>query len=202
MACEANEMAAFDISKLLTEVDKFCDGDQMEKLRLLAMAVVPYGMIEDTSTVLDIYRKIETRYHEGATPIFTRMMEKASFRRKYISQLSQQQACETEEIPLLYFTEILVEISDELGNAEYLRRLKNRIPEDNLGTSRDRITTAVQLFQKLIFARTISLDEDIKSLEHLSEWLDDIGRQDIAKKVKDEIKKSKYCLFFYINSCI
>lgn len=156
--------SSLDIFKLLTEANNFSDSDQKEKMRLLAAAVVPYGKVSQKS-VPEIYREIETRRGEVATAIMARLMDKAGFRRKFISQLERAPACESEYIPLLYFTELLVEISDELGNGEYLRRLKNRIPDSQLGTCRENISTAVQLFQQLLFTQTINLEEEVKSLE-------------------------------------
>lgn len=189
-------VGSFDVLKLLTEVDKFSDTDQVEKLRLLAMAVVPYGKIEGPDKrVIEIFKTIEAKHDERAIPIITRLLEKASFRRKFITQLQQQPACETTFlVPDLYFTELLVDVADDLGNGEYLRRLKNRIPDSQLGMSRDRITTAVQLFQQLLFGETLSLKKEMESLTLLAEWLSDIGRQDIANKVEKEKETSKCSL--------
>ena len=182
--------SSLDIYKLLTEANNFSDSDQKEKMRLLAAAVVPYGKVSQKS-VPEIYREIETRRGEVATAIMARLMDKAGFRRKFISQLERTPTCESDHIPLLYFTELLVEISDELGNGEYLRRLKNRIPDSQLGTCRENISTAVQLFQQLLFTQTINLEEEVKSLELVEEWLRDIGRVDISRKVEKEKKLSK-----------
>lgn len=182
--------SSLDISKLLTEANNFSDSDQKEKMRLLAAAVVPYGKVSQKS-VPEIYREIETRRGEVATAIMARLMDKAGFRRKFISQLQRTPVCESAHMPLLYFTELLVEISDELGNGEYLRRLKNRIPDSQLGTCRENISTAVQLFQQLLFTQTINLEEEVKSLELVQEWLCDIGRIDISRKVEKEKKRSK-----------
>lgn len=177
---------SFDLSKLMTRVDKFSDSDQVEKLKLLAAAIVPYGVIEN-STVIEIYRKLEAECGETATPIIARLLDKGGFRQEFVEQLQAViPARETADVPLLYFTELLVAISDDLGNGDYLRKLKNRIPDSQLGTSRDRISTAVQLFQRLMFEDTIAVEKEIESLTLLAEWLDDIGRRDIAVKVKKE----------------
>ena len=182
--------SSFDLLKFLTKVDKFSDSDQLERLRLLATAIVPYGTIEN-STVIEVYKKLQATCGENAKPIITRLMDKASFRQDFIVQLKTMPACETANIPLLYFTELLIDISDDLGNGEYLRRLKNRIPDSQLGSSRDRITTAVQLFQQLLLEQTLSFNKEIESLTLLTEWLGDIGRRDIANKVEKEKETSK-----------
>ena len=181
----------FDIRKLLTKVDNFSDSDQLEKLRLLATAILPYGKIEKDSTAIEIYTELKNERGEKAIPIITRLLDRAGVRQDLIVQLKKIPACETADVPLLYFTELLVDISDDLGNGDYLRKLKNRIPDSQLGTSRDRIGTAVQLFQQLIFEQTISFDKEIDSLNLLVEWLGDIGRRDIAAKVKKEKEMSK-----------
>ena len=191
-------MASFDVLKILNEADRFSDEDQMEKLRLLATTVFEhgrgYGMVADTKSVIEIYTQIRSEHGESATPIMARLMDKAGFKTEYVSRLNEIPASETKDLPLLYFAELLIDISDELGNGQSLDRLKNRIPERLLGISMERITTAVQLFQQLIFQRTISLDKEIESLQLLSGWLESIHRQDIAKmvkKVEEEKRKSK-----------
>ena len=177
---------SFDILKVLTEADKFRDVDQLEKLKLLAMAVIPYSMIDGPSVgVVHIYKKIEARYEGSAPAIITRLLAKAGFRQKHVSQLSGIPACETALLPHLYFTELLVTISDDLGHGEYFGRLKNRIPDVKLGASRDSISTSVELFKRLLFTNTIGLSKEIQSLRLLSEWLGDVGRQDISSKVRE-----------------
>ena len=182
----ATPSSSFELLKLL---NNFSDSDQVEKLRLLAAAIVPYGSIEK-STVIEIYQKLKSECREGAIPIITRLLDRAGFQQKYIEQLQAVvPACETADVPRLYFTELLVAVSDELGKGDYLRKLKNRIPDEQLGVSRDRISTAVQLFQRLLFEDTIALEKEIESLTLLAEWLGDIGRRDIAVKVDREKKE-------------
>ena len=169
---------------MLTEADKFSGSDQLEKLKLLAMAVVPYSLIDGPSVgVVEIYRRIKERHEDGAPAIITRLVDKAGFKKSIVSKLSRIHSCETPPMPLLYFTELLVEISDDLGHTDSLRRLKNRIPDSQLGASRESISTSVQLFKRLLFEKTISFDEEIKSRKLLSEWLCDVGRRDIASKI-------------------
>ena len=177
---------SLDILKVLTEADKFRDADQLEKLKLLAMAVLSYSKIDGPSVgVVDIYHAIQTRYKDSAPAIITRLLDKAGFRQKDVSQLSGIPACETAPLPHLYFTELLVEISDDLGHGEYFSRLKNRIPDTQLGTSRDSISTSVELFKRLLFTNTISVSNEVESLRLLSGWLGDVGRQDISSKVRE-----------------
>lgn len=181
---------SLETRQLLTKVDKFCDSSQLEKLRLLATAILPYGKIQK-SNVIEIYTELQERHRDSATSMIARLLDRASFGQYFIEQLQKIPACETPDIPLLYFTELLVDISDSLGNGEYFGKLKNRIPDHQLGSSRDGITTAVQLFQQLLHEQTISLDEDLKSLGLLAEWLVDIGRKDIAVKVEKEMETSR-----------
>ena len=182
---------SFDIRKLLTKVDNFSDLDQLEKLRLLATAVLPYGKVSKNSLAIEIYTELHKKYQAKAPSIITRLLDRAGVRQDLIAQLQKIPACETDQVPLLYFTELLVDISDDLGNGDYLRKLKNRIPDSQLGVSRDRISTAVQLFQQLIFEETITFKKEIESLTLLAEWLGDIGRRDIAAKVEKEKETSK-----------
>ena len=178
--------SSFDIRKLLTKVDNFSDSDQLEKLRLLATAVLSYGNIGKDSTATEIYTQLRGKYSDNATPIITRLLDRAGAKQDLVTQLQKIPAVESDEVPLLYFTELLVDIADELGNGEYLKKLKNRIPDSQLGVSRDRISTAVQLFQQLIFQQTITFNKEIESLSLVAEWLGDIGRRDIAVKVEKE----------------
>ena len=185
MASSMNNVHSVDtILAVLTEADKFSGSDQLEKLKLLAMAVIPYSAIDGPSVgVVEIYRRIKERHEDAAPAIITRLVDRAGFKKSLVSKLSRIHSCETPPMPLLYFTELLVEISDDLGHTDYLRRLKNRIPDSQLGASREGILTSVQLFKRLLFERTISFDEEIKSLKLLSEWLCDVGRRDIASKI-------------------
>ena len=186
-AMATGTQSSFDIRKLLTRVDNFSDSDQLEKLRLLATAVLPYGKVGKDSTAIEIYTQLEKKYtRDHAIPIITRLLDRAGAKRDFVTQLQEIPAVESDEVPLLYFTELLVDIADELGNEEYLSKLKNRIPDSQLGVSRDRISTAVQLFQQLIFEQTITFSKEIESLNLLAEWLGDIGRRDIAIRVEKE----------------
>jgi hypothetical protein len=178
--------SSLDIRKLLTRVDNFSGSNQLEKLRLLATAVLPYGMVGKDSTAIAIYTQLREKYSNHATPIITRLLDRAGARQDIVTQLQKIPAIESDEVPLLYFTELLVDIADELGNGEYLNKLKNRIPDELLGVHRDRISTAVQLFQQLIFEQTITFSNEVESLNQLAEWLGDIGRRDIAVKVEKE----------------
>lgn len=178
--------SSLDIRKLLTRVDKFSGSNQLEKLRLLATAVLPYGKVGKDSTAIEIYTQLEGNYKDQATPIITRLLDRAGARQDLVTQLQKIPAIESDEVPLLYFTELLVDIADELGNGEYLKKLKNRIPDELLGVHRDRISTAVQLFQQLIFEQTITFSKEVESLSLLAEWLGDIGRRDTAVKVEKE----------------
>ena len=189
--------SSFDIRKLLTRVDNFSDSDQLEKLRLLATAVLSYGKVGKDSTAIEIYTQLKDKYSDHAIPIITRLLDRAGAKRDFITQLQKIPAVESDEVPLLYFTELLVDIADELGNGEYLKKLKNRIPDSQLGVSRDRISTAVQLFRQLIFEQTITFSKEIESLSLLAEWMGDIGRRDIAVKVEKEKSEREASKSFY-----
>jgi hypothetical protein len=182
----AGTESSLDIRKLLTKVDNLSGSNQLEKLRLLATAILPYGKVGKDSTAIEIYTQLQGKYMDNATPIITRLLDRAGTRQDLITQLQKIPAIESDEVPLLYFTELLVDIADELGNGEYLKKLKNRIPDELLGVHRDRISTAVQLFQQLIFEQTIAFSKEVESLSQLAEWLGDIGRRDIAVKVEKE----------------
>ena len=188
--------STFDIRKVLTRVDNFSDSDQLEKLRLLATAVLPYGMVGKESTATEIYTQLQGKYSDLATPIITRLLDRAGAKQVFVDQLREIPTYASDEVPLLYFTELLVDIADELGNGEYLKKLKNRIPDSQLGVSRDRISTAVQLFQQLIFEQTVTFSKEIESLSLLAEWLGDIGRRDIAVKVEKEKSKREASKFY------
>ena len=178
-----------DLNQVLAKIDNFATSNQVERVRLLAAAVVPYGLVEDSSKKIpEIYREIKSIHKGSSIPLFTRLLRKAGVEPRYVSMLDSflpaTGTTETTETGLC-FTELLVTVSDHLGNNDYLRKLTNRIPEEKLGSTSERIKSSVQLFQRLLHEDTLSLQRKKESLDLLSRWLSDIGRRDIAKLVEE-----------------
>ena len=178
-------------NQVLTTISRFTSPEQLEKLRFLAAAVVPSGLVEDSSKKIpEIYREIK-RIHKGSSiPLFARLLRKAGVDYDRISQLdifvpaTEANATTDEEyLSDLNFIELLVSVSDHLGNLKYLRLLANHIPEHKLGTLPENIKRAVQLFQILLHEGTLSLKRKEESLGLLSSWLGEIGRRDIVTDV-------------------
>ena len=177
-------------NQVLTTISRFTSPEQLEKLRFLAAAVVPSGLVENSSKKIpEIYREIK-RIHKGSSiPLFARLLRKAGVDYDRVSQLdifapaTEANATTDEEyLSDLNFIELLVCVSDHLGNLKYLRRLANHI-EHKLGTLPENIKSAVQLFQILLHEGTLSLKRKEESLGLLSSWLGEIGRRDIVTDV-------------------
>ena len=173
------------LQSVLVNIDNFSTQDKLEKLKLLAIAVVPFGQIENVQSVPQIFRVFnQCGFHGKAVPLLKRMLLKAGYHQR-TSQLDEHisPSEESQTLPVLYFHELLIEVADEVGNGDYLRKLVEIIPEAKIGVAAESIKSAVQLFQRLLHEQTIC-PEDPNTLYELAQWLRDIGRNDVAGKVQ------------------
>ena len=172
------------LQSVLVTIGNFSTPDKLEKLKLLANAVVPYGQIENMQSVPQLFRVLEEcGFHGKAVPLLKRMLVKAGYY-QHTSQLDEHisPSEESQTLPVLYFHERLIEVADEVGNEDYLRKLVEIIPEAKIGVAAESIKSAVQLFQRLLHKQTIN-PEDPNTLYELAQWLRVIGRNDVAEKV-------------------
>jgi len=126
-----------------------------------------------------------TQFSKNAVELLQRMLSKAGFKSEHVSWLDEHVAKPKDnfqQLPDMYLQELLISVADELGNGDYLTQLLYAIPEEKIGVSPDSINWAVQLFQRLLHEQTISADNQ-STLNDLAQWLQDIGRKDIAKKL-------------------
>ena len=173
------------LPSVLVTIDNFSTQDKLERLKLLANAVVPYGQTENVQSVPQMFRVLEQcGFHGIAPPLLKRMLLKAGYY-QHTAQLDEHIAPseESQTLPVLYFHELLIEVADDVGNGDYLRKLVEIIPEVNIGVAAESIQSAVQLFQRLLHEQTIS-PEDPSTLYQFAQWLRDIGRNDVAGKVQ------------------
>lgn len=183
----SEEPSASQLEKALGDINFVTSSEQLEKLKLLAACVVPSGLILEKN-VPEIYHETEKKLAEKATAvsIYKRLLNKAGISKRHVDKLSTfmipaQATC---DIPNLYFTEVLVSVSDHIGNGESFRDLKNRVPSHRLEVNRDNIPTCVRLFQLLLQKDVLSTSDPNASLILLEEWLKDIYRNDVARIVR------------------
>ena len=182
--------AVKELKKALGDIDFITSSEQLEKLKLLAASVVPFGWVEDDKKkVPEIYREIKKKLTEqaNAVAIYKRLLSKAGISKKHVDKLATfmipaQDIC---DLPNLYFTEVLVDVADHIGNGESFRYLKNRVPDDRLEVDHDRIQTCVRLFQILLQKDVLDTTDPKTSLGLLEGWLKDIHRNDVARLVRD-----------------
>ena len=169
-------------SALLT-IERFSHESNQEKLRLLATAVLPYGQIEDLKGVPEFFQRLkQCEFSENAVELLQRMLSKAGFKTEHVSLLNEHAAANTQQLPDMFFQELLISVADQLGDGEYLRNLVYVIPEEKIGIAPRNVKSAVHLLQRLLHEQTIST-EDLSTLKDLAQWLEEIGRKDIAKKL-------------------
>ena len=171
------------LQSALLAIEKFSHESDQEKLRLLATAVLPYGQIEDLKGVPELFRHLkQCEFSENAVKLLQRMLSKAGFKSEHVSLLNEHAGANSQQLPDMFFQELLISVADELGDGEYLRKLVYVIPEEKIGIAPTKVKSAVHLFQRLLHEQTISA-EDLSTLNDLAKWLQDIGRKDIAKKL-------------------
>ena len=172
------------LQSALMAIERFSHESNREKLKLLATAVLPYGQIEDLKGVPELFRRLkQSEYSENAVKLLQRMLSKAGIKSEHVSQLNEHAEANSEQLPDMFFQELLISVADELGNGEYLQNLVYVIPEEKIGIAPSNIKSAVHLFQRLLHEQTIS-EEDLSTLNDLAQWLQEIGRKDIAKKLR------------------
>ena len=192
MASRDNGDLDLDLNGILNKIDQNASTDQLEKLKLLAAAVVSFKIIEDPSKITgDIYRAVFDVFVEepDAVTVFKRLLTGAGYARRHIEELTQFTVASqpSPDLEKLYFYELLVKVSDQVGNGEYFRYLRNRIPRKLLDINRDRISTCVRLFQILEQKRILDPLKATSSLTQLEGWLKDINRDDVAEIVRKRI---------------
>ena len=183
-----------DLAGLLNKIDQNATEEQVEKLRLLAAAVTDYGNVSDVRKVPgtpEIYREVAGEFKEesNAIAMFKRLLVCAGYPKRFTEQLTDYMSPSppTPDFEKLYFYELLVKVANQVGNGEYFRYLRNRIPRSVLDINRDRIASCVQLFQKLEMNRVLNPSSAAASLTKLEEWLKDINRDDVAEIVRKRI---------------
>ena len=182
---------ATDLDKLLNKIDQNATSDQVEKLRLLTAAVTAYGNVSEVKGTPEIYRVVADEFKEesNAIAVFKRLLVCAGYPKRFTEQLNNYTSPSqpTPDMEKLYFYELLVKVANQVGNGEYFRYLRNRIPRSVLDINRDRIPSCVQLFQKLEMNRVLNPSSAAASLTKLEEWLKDINRDDVAEIVRKRI---------------
>ena len=98
--------------------------------------------------------------HGKALPLLKRMLLKAGYY-QHTSQLDEHIAPfeESQTLPVLYFHELLIEVADEVGDGDYLRKLVEIIPDAKIGVAAENIRATVQLCQRLLHEQTISPED-------------------------------------------
>ena len=154
------------LQSVLVTIGNFSTPDKLEKLKLLANAVVPYGQIENMQSVPQLFRVLEEcGFHGKAVPLLKRMLVKAGYY-QHTSQLDEHisPSEESQTLPVLYFHERLIEVADEVGNEDYLRKLVEIIPEAKIGVAAESIKSAVQLYSVYYISRQSILKTRIHSM--------------------------------------
>ncbi len=183
-----------DLNGILNKIDQNASTDQLEKLKLLASSVVSisFKIIKDPSKITsDIYRAVFDVFEEERTAVavFKRLLTGAGYSRRHIEELTQFTVASqpSPDLEKFYFYELLVKVSDRVGNGDYFWYLRNRIPRKLLDINRDRISTCVQLFKFLEQKRILDPSKATSSLTQLEGWLKDINRDDVAEIVRKRI---------------
>ena len=149
------------LPSVLVTIDNFSTQDKLERLKLLANAVVPYGQTENVQSVPQMFRVLEQcGFHGKALPLLKRMLLKAGYY-QHTAQLDEHIAPseESQTLPVLYFHELLIEVADNIGNRDYLRKLVEIVPEAKIGVAAENIRSTVQLFQRLLHEQTTSPED-------------------------------------------
>ena len=178
-------------ARILSRLDDCFSEEHLEKLFFLAETVLSRTVLEEVDSVVEIHRKLETYTgcnRNTSLKLLQRFLETIGCiaYSHQLEPLIDRSAPGYSHLPLqkLYLYEILVLVCNNLDKRSF-SRLKNRIPDSQLGANRDRIKTSIQLFKKLLEKQTLSEISERKSLDLLMGWLDDIGRRDIVQLIKD-----------------
>lgn len=180
-----------DLEKVLLEIELNTSQVQLEKLRLLVSAVIPFGLVESKS-LQELFRAIDKSPEvSDAVILFRRFLSKTGLSQAQLVNLTpfMTPAQERGDLPRLYFHELLIEVADHVGDGEFFKRLRNRVPRAMLNMVRDdnTIPNCVRLLQILLHKNVFIVDQydhQEHSLSLLEEWLTDIGRKDVAMIVE------------------
>ncbi len=185
-----------NVNGIVNKIDQHASDDDLEKLRLLAAAILPYKIAEDLSKkTYDLYQAVFNKYENesNAVAVFKRLLKGAGYAKRHVEELTQFTVGSqpSPDLDKLYFYELLVQVADEVGNLEDFRYLKNHIPRDLLDINRDKIKTCVQLFLIMVHKRILDPSSVVSTLTRLEKWLKEIHRDDAAEIVKKKIDQVK-----------
>ena len=176
---------------MLSHIDKYLTKEHREKLCFLAETVLPYSAVEEADSIHAVQRALERHVGRNGSLVLLKQFLESLCLVRFAKQLSSLIDPNGHEYipPLttlnkLYLYGIMIMVCDNLGEDSF-RRLKNRIPDSQLGAHRDEIATSVQLFKMLLQQQTLSVSKESDSLKLLSEWLEDIGRADIVRRLRN-----------------
>lgn len=185
-------MAASELSPklrtVLSDIDRFKTPREFRNLVILAEAIVPLSTLETVDSVPDLFNCLRNRglKETKALAVLKRMLEKAYFNHRYVVKLKRfiAEEDETQEHSELLFRELIVLVSNKLGDGESLRSLLHLITDEQVGKPRQLVATAPELFHRLIHAEVITPRQP-QTLDQLQDWMVEIGRSDIASDIKN-----------------
>lgn len=173
-------------AKIVNHIDKYLSQEHLEKLCFLTETVLPLRKVQKADCLPDLLHGLESNTvadDNACIKILKRFLDTIGFikfGKQLDSLISPADTYIFPSLDKLYLYELAILVCDNLDTLSF-KRLKNRIPDIQLGGNRDRITTPIQLFRRLIHENTLNFLEEKKSLDLLKEWLGDIGRKDIVQ---------------------
>ncbi len=190
------------LNGIVNTIDRNASDDDLEKLRLLAAAVLPFEVVEDRSKrTYELYKAVlkECESEPNAVAMFKRLLKGAGYARRFVEQLTPFTVGSqpSSDLNKLYFYELLVEVANEIGNLDDFRYLKNSIPQSMLDINRDNIKTCIQLFLIMEQKRILDPSNVVSTLTRLEGWLKGIHRNDVAEIVRKRIDevRGEFLLF-------
>ena len=176
------ESIEFELRKLLGNIDARLASTQIEKICFLAESVLPYASVDNVSnSVHSVQQVMETHLGRNVSLVLLKRFLNNVGAIKFSTDLEPfvNEHGVVLRYPKLYFYEVIVMVIENLGR-ESFRRLKNLIPDSQLGVNMDRITTEIELFRRLLQKQILSDLRERESLSELKKWLECIGRSDIV----------------------
>jgi len=175
---------------ILNNIDKYLSDEQLEKLLFLAETVLPYDSLDQVDSIHTIERKLEqsTRIGSNASVhLLKRFLDTIGcvrFAEELCPLIGADEVGYSLPADKLYLYELIILVTGML-NQKSFSQLKNVITDSQLGAHRDRITSPIKLFKRLIEQQTLRVDNIERSKTVICEWLTTIGRLDIADRVRE-----------------
>ena len=183
------------IEAVLSRIDsQYSQRYHLGMLKFLAQSVVKHGQLENCNSVLEVYKKLETKCSSSriAAALLRHMLRATGYQNEAeLQSLSNHCANEFDlktVAPSLPFYELLLILAKKLHKNNNYKRFLHSINDDRLDKSKHDVSSPIDMLQSMIHKNTVTPD-DLNTLHTLVTLLNDLEMLEEAKFLKQSLSQ-------------